>query len=36
MRQYSLFDNLGTTAWFLTASIPGFILAIGLQMVFAI
>lgn len=36
VRQYSLFDNLGTTAWFVAASIPGFIVAIALQTVFAI
>ncbi len=35
-RQYSLFDNVGTTVWFVAASIPGFIVALGMQIVFAV
>jgi peptide/nickel transport system permease protein len=36
MRQYSFFDQLGTTAAFITFSTPIFIVAIGLQLVFAV
>ncbi len=36
MRQYSFFDNLGTTMSFITFSTPIFIIGIGLQVILAI
>src|SRR5665811_2350862 len=36
MRQYSFFDQLGTTAAFVTFSTPIFIIGIGLQLLFAV
>ncbi len=36
IRQYSFFDQLGTTASFVTFSTPIFIIGIGLQIIFAI